>query len=469
MHHPAPRRGFTLIELMIAVLLGMLVVYTAVAGFRVASQSVTMANRLSLENALIRAGFQEAHHQLDFWTNLDDPDDTGNQRLRRTVDMNTSGGVGDRLKDIGLTPTVGFPFTPMSTIFPANRPLKTDMPTAGSSVPRFASALGTPQAPVLPLDGSPTAPVNWLAEADNDIGFDPTYAWSPHDPRTWSRSNVIEKERGYDWDGEIGVPIWFGRYGIFTNLDEGTTLTYRTLQVKPNRTDAESARYQAVYQPTSEKPHRWYVRQVLGLSRSLGFYGMCDYLPCNVIYSGYASFADNNRTSAGGLPRYFMPDKGFLLGTGMHEIHGLGLHGLTHAQSFGVCNPALRTVSDTDLAKEHFRYWESDYSTYWNTGNATDLQNFMKVTLAQDTLMKTSPGHWPVVSVGVAHYIKSAKFANVARVRWTNPITGGESELSFTGVGSTLRGARMQRKLGGGWARWDNGTGAMNDSHLDTP
>ena len=127
MIYPAPRHGFTLIELMIAIGLGMLVIYTAVAGFRVASQSVTMANRLSLENALIRSGFQEAHNQMDFWTNLDDPDNTANQRLRGTVTMGTGGGVGQKLNDIGFDPTVGFPFAPMSTIFPANRPLKSGM------------------------------------------------------------------------------------------------------------------------------------------------------------------------------------------------------------------------------------------------------------------------------------------------------------------------------------------------------
>jgi prepilin-type N-terminal cleavage/methylation domain-containing protein len=65
------RRGFTLIELMIAITLGMLLVYTAIAGFRVASQCATISNRLSLENSLIRAGITEAHQQLDFWTNLD--------------------------------------------------------------------------------------------------------------------------------------------------------------------------------------------------------------------------------------------------------------------------------------------------------------------------------------------------------------------------------------------------------------
>jgi prepilin-type N-terminal cleavage/methylation domain-containing protein len=44
--------GFTLIELMISVTLGSLVIYTATAGFRVASQSMTAANRLGVENAI---------------------------------------------------------------------------------------------------------------------------------------------------------------------------------------------------------------------------------------------------------------------------------------------------------------------------------------------------------------------------------------------------------------------------------
>ncbi|MBA3700568.1 MAG: prepilin-type N-terminal cleavage/methylation domain-containing protein [Planctomycetes bacterium] len=462
------QRAFTLIEMMIAIGLGMLVIYTAIAGFRVASQSVTLANRLSLENSLIRAGFQEAHHQMDFWTNLDDPDDATRQRLRGTVTMGTGGGVGEKLNDIGFSPTVGFPFAPMSSIFPANQPMKSGMPVVDSAVPRFSNPLGTPWAPVLPLDGSAPTPANWNLTADSDVGFDPTYAWAPHDPRTWYRGNVIEKERGDDWDSYIGVPVWFGRYGIFTNTDEGSGMAFRAFNPKPHHSDPDSARYQAGYSTTSMKPHRWYGRQILGLSRALGFYGMCDYLPSHTIYSVYTSYA-GGRTSPGGIPKYFLPDKGFLIGTGMHEIHGLGLHGLTHAQSFGVCNPANRTVSDTDLVNEHFRYWESDYSTYWNTGNATALQDFMRVTLSLDTLMKKSPIHWPVLSVGVAHYIKSAKFANVARVRWTNPLTGAESELSFTGVGTTLRGARMQRKPGGGWAGWDNRSGSMNDSHLDTP
>lgn len=467
---PPSVRAFTLIELMIAIGLGMLLVYTAVAGFRVASQTMTLANQLSLENALIRAGFTEAHQQLDFWTNLDDPDRADRQRLRGTVSL--GGGMGDRITWMGMPRTVGLPFTPFSgtngTLRP-NQPMKTGMPTTDSAVPRFPNNLGTPQAPIIPLDGSPTTPANWLDKADSDIGFDPTFAWAPHDPRTWFRGNCIEKNRGNN--GSIPelayLPsTWFGRYAIFTNLDEGAALSLRTETVRTTPADGSTA-YNTTYSATAQPPHRWYARQLIGLARALGFYGMCDYLPSNMIYTTYTSYSGN--TSPGGLPQYFLPGQGFI-GQGMNGIPALGLYALTVTQSYGIMNPYPRTVTDGDLAGEHYRYYDSDYSAYGAGTNRDRLQQFMQTTLGAELMMEQSPANWPSVTVGVARYIKSAKFANVARVRWTSPLTGNTAELSFTGVGTTLRGARMQRKPGGGWARWDNGSGAStNDAHLDTP
>ena len=52
------RSAFTLIEMMIAVALSTMIVYVAMAGFRVATQCTTQANRMSLENSLMRAGYQ---------------------------------------------------------------------------------------------------------------------------------------------------------------------------------------------------------------------------------------------------------------------------------------------------------------------------------------------------------------------------------------------------------------------------
>jgi len=87
-----PRRGFTAIEMIIAIALGSLVVTVAVAGFRVASQTVTLANRLSLQNSILRSAVVAANEDMDTWESFDSPTDTSKQPLR------------------GLT----YPFTPMN-------------------------------------------------------------------------------------------------------------------------------------------------------------------------------------------------------------------------------------------------------------------------------------------------------------------------------------------------------------------
>jgi prepilin-type N-terminal cleavage/methylation domain-containing protein len=78
-----PRRAaFTLLEMMIAIALSLVVVYTAFAGLRVASQTMTLCNRLSVENGLMRVGFIAALEDLDHWSSYDSPGDTTQQPLR---------------------------------------------------------------------------------------------------------------------------------------------------------------------------------------------------------------------------------------------------------------------------------------------------------------------------------------------------------------------------------------------------
>jgi hypothetical protein len=71
-HAMIPRRAFTLIELMIAVTLSMMIVYTSFAAFRVAAQSVATCKRLSIENGMLRTGFFAALEELDYWDLYDD-------------------------------------------------------------------------------------------------------------------------------------------------------------------------------------------------------------------------------------------------------------------------------------------------------------------------------------------------------------------------------------------------------------
>lgn len=472
----ANRAAFTLIEMMIAVSLGMLLVYTALAGFRVTSQCNTLANRLSIENSFIRAGFVEAHNQLDYWTQLDDPDDPTKQKLRATVAMGAT-GVGWHLSRIPMPTTVGMPFTPMSLVFPANKRLRDGVVLPDSRVPRFKETNGTispvPIAPYLPLDGTGSVPASWPQDGDEDCGFDPSYAWSPHDPRTWYRGNCIEKIRRSTSPSTTVPSLWFGRYGLFMNsegTEPGSTLGYTTFNgVVPDYRTAvanDPNAYSASYAPVRElPPHRWYTRQVLGLSRALGFYGMCDYLPSNALYGVYVP--PGTDVSQGGLPTYFQPDRGFLIGSGMERVPTLGLYALTVTQSYGVVSPD-EVGTGVPLGSALYRFYNSDYTSAGG-GGAALLQQFMKQMMPLKPWATVLPNNWPQLAVGAARYIKSAKFVGIARIRWSDPLTGNTSELSFTGVGSSLRGARMQRKPSGGWANWDNGPAAINDPNLDTP
>jgi hypothetical protein len=134
------RRAFTLLELLLALGLGMLVVYVAVAGFRTAGQSIIVTNRMALTNDLLRTGILAANERLDFWTDYDDPDDPAEQRLRG---RDTDGGL---------------PFTPMSEVFPLER----------------------------------------SADPEKTTGWDPHDPWKASDPRTWWQGNVAEK-----WKSEM--------------------------------------------------------------------------------------------------------------------------------------------------------------------------------------------------------------------------------------------------------------------------
>ncbi|MBA3845365.1 MAG: prepilin-type N-terminal cleavage/methylation domain-containing protein [Planctomycetes bacterium] len=74
--------GFTLIELMISVAIGIGICATGFVAVRSGAHCVAQANRMSLENRLFRSGVAAALDDADFWTSLDDPGDPARQRLR---------------------------------------------------------------------------------------------------------------------------------------------------------------------------------------------------------------------------------------------------------------------------------------------------------------------------------------------------------------------------------------------------
>ncbi|MBA3936037.1 MAG: prepilin-type N-terminal cleavage/methylation domain-containing protein [Planctomycetes bacterium] len=542
MHHfasqPAThaRGAFTLIEMMIAIALGMVILLTAAAGFRVAGQAVATANRLSTENALMRAGMVLAHEQLDFWTNLDDPHDASRERLRLSgLAVSGQPWAYSFTAQAPFPATVGLPFAPMhptgagaAGAFPANIDPTTGSSASGSTVPRNPPSSGAmiPKPVILPLPASGSStpaplPSNWEADA----GFDPTYVWAPHDPRTWFRGNPVEK-----WLPGIApnvTPLIFGRYNAFTNVVPSPVCASFTVKGPYPPPLNTSPSYSATYTVDAGArypAHLWYGRQLLGLGRAIGWYGLCDYLPANTMFGYYTTFSANdantwgNTSSAGGLSLFYtFPNWGndnrgcnqnslpypwsdsavatrpapadwavipngnvywSFVGQGMGPTT-IGLYALTSTSSYAVSNPYGDAVDngpvdDATLAWRNYSYTATDYSAIFNgsgQGAATAMQYFISTTLPERPILAGGPSTWPVVAVGVGHYVKSAHYVNLAKIRWSSPMTGQTAEISFDGIGSTLRGARMQRRPGSatGWATWDNAPGAVNDANLDGP
>jgi prepilin-type N-terminal cleavage/methylation domain-containing protein len=172
-------QGFTLIELLISVTIGSLVVYTALAGVRVASGAMTASNRIAMENELLRVGFVEALQEVDFWINSDNPGKAGEQPFRAFD--NTLGGMSfssflDKNDDTGT----GQKFI--------DKTLDFDEPIPGG--------------PLMAIKG----------------GWNPhPLARCPANPRTWTRNNYFD-------EGNAKHP--WGTSFIYTNLDSSIAPHY---------------------------------------------------------------------------------------------------------------------------------------------------------------------------------------------------------------------------------------------------
>lgn len=477
---PACVAAFTLIEMMIAVALGSMVILVAMSGFRTAAQTVTLANRLSVENSMMRSGYFEAQVQLDYWTNLDDPmrPDTerplkGPQSIGNKNDWpynNTPRGLPftsmKALKDAGIWPQVGIPKVPIT----GGPGTLQDGSRGNWIMPR---PLGT-----ITTAGNAT----WEAER----GWDPSYYWSPHDPRTWCRANMAEKERdnnGIGNDGLDNLPKMInGRYAIFANTNPNP-LTLASYTMRPNLNHPDESKRQNTQQVSysgypAGNVHSWYYNQLAGLVRAMGYAAFCEYVPANAIYTWYSDVGDR---TTGGINRLgVVPWYGFTNGDG-DQRNSRGIYRNTYSCSYGYINPrswdyALTLdpplsgtpIAGNTLRQRYYQCYESDYGATEGDG-AKRLRWLLSHVNFPEQLLEARPNSWPDVQVSVGRIIKNAHHVAVAKVRRNSPVTGELIELSWCGLGTTLRGARQQRHQDTGWARWDNKVGATIDPNLDTP
>ena len=112
---------------------------------------------------------------------------------------------------------------------------------------------------------------------------------------------------------------------------------------------------------------------------------------------------------------------------------------------------------------------------FYDVAGASQFQRFLNVTeMTTEVIPGGGPAQWPKATVSMKRYITEARFVNLCSLRWTSPITGASAELNFTTFGTSLRGARQQRKsqpmsatTAAGWAKWYGPNETNNDKTLD--
>ncbi len=188
---------------------------------------------------------------------------------------------------------------------------------------------------------------------------------------------------------------------------------------------------------------RWLPERISTISRTLGWYGMIDYLPANSIFSYVGN--DGKRPAEICLPGQgdpltqpyaYLPIWGY-------ASSPRGILYLTHGASFGVStDPDLiaRGVSAggfCDYIGGTVVAWDPYWaSTTWHTRGPV-----------RRSLTPVSPAHWPKAVVMLRRYVTWCRFVNLAQVALSDPVTGVTTRLQVTSLGTTLRGARQQRGL----------------------
>lgn len=493
------RRAFTLIELLLAMAIGLFVVGTAFYAFRSAVASISAANRRALENSMLRQGVVAVMEEADFWTWYDAPggdayDSANGQGLRPAFDNEAQRRTksGNYLQQFPNTSTIlGRPFTPFRDLAAAEeffeRPLRFFDPAASASLLAARA------------DAS-------ISRREYDRGWSVAH-WSAADPRTWFRGDISQQ---FSSDNR------HGRYGLVshvrTNPQLGDTTGFytRNFASSVNPTGTPTGDFGTV-----ETRHSWRDNQLLGLRHALGYYGLLDYLPANVVMltqgssvprypnafdtlvfpantvGDIACFMDiDDRPYLGWLEveemltlrdstsrlRSWFPGR-FPIGARHDMGTAVGLLPWSpYAGLFGYGNPPIANNALTSAAFVHesgeagLRSWRHGGDQFaWNGSNKQGFAQIMGRVHLFRPLMHERPTGWPELYLAMKRYYVRGRFITQGGVRWADPQTGALQEVTFPIFGTNLRGARQQRHRDGGWAVWRARGHADNSPTLDDP
>jgi prepilin-type N-terminal cleavage/methylation domain-containing protein len=488
------RQAFTLIEMLMALALSTVIMLTLYMGFRATLGGLQAANRVALENDLMRKGYLAILDEADFWRFYDNPDGDPHELAAGRGLRGDAGDTTFTRSDILLSTgskKQGMAFTPLRNaqdvvMFTDNIQVFTHTPWAAAPVP--TAVPGDASQTYLPLDPATSFDA---AARDDERGWRAGYHWSAADPRTWFRGCL---EQGDNSD------LRWGRYALFSHVRSSPTLG-NTLanQYSHNSWGLYSAPTTGAFGAVTVD-HTWRDNQLLGLRFALGHYGMADYLPSNVILGTHGATSwENGGGPNGGIAQNNNDEgafKGWFSFLGLDWGWGTMRGGIIpHFQ--GTWPVHARGEMFPMLARSRYALWNhaagSEHGTaawdlWWFIDESTrafSMQasnpgggywNWARYSLASTEVLRPMlfqhPDSWPEVYLGSSRGFMNAAFFNNYRVRLAEPIMGTVREFTFACYGTTLRGARQQRRYEPGvsttdWAVWRGPGNAANSPTLD--
>jgi prepilin-type N-terminal cleavage/methylation domain-containing protein len=203
--------------------------------------------------------------------------------------------------------------------------------------------------------------------------------------------------------------------------------------------------------------HRWQATMLKDIAWTLGFYGLNEYMPANTLFSYYA--AD------GGTP--FEMSYQFQNAPKLHQYYYVVSslnHGWAPRDRQNTTNDCFFPVTTdptyiaNDYQRRHFwmitdagpLYYWYDYSRYQPDLWGGD-HNALDKTSSQPAWLAVTPTHWPELDLRVSHFAAMSRSLHTAKILLRDPVSAKQTKLFFKATCTTLRGARQQRRQGGGW------------------
>lgn len=276
--NPQIHNGFTLLEAIVALSIGVVILTTLAVAINQVTESITRTERMALQNRLLNAGIMRAMEDADSWSSLDA---TGFQPLRPSPanlkavsPLGNGAAVTVRIpSDTSPSTAVSYPAAAADLLYGSNA---SDWNKRGQPFTAFQDVI---------VANPTTRATTWTNPYRSEVSDHPDARyWQPCFKQSWYRGDGAMWMSGATGSTAFSHLSAYGNYAIFANCTDDYVLVGSYDGTK-NATKLDSK----LIVPAS---HRFVPAMHKLFKYTLGWYGWFDYLPANTFIDYYEVWGD---------------------------------------------------------------------------------------------------------------------------------------------------------------------------------